>query len=95
MAELAARSVMAREDAPGRLFARAWSTIHGLHADPSDGYRHAVRAVEAVAVRRLARRLRATLGRVVGTVRSQPNLWQVASPTVIIRSSQSTPSSRG
>jgi hypothetical protein len=76
--ELAARSVMAREDAPGRLLARAWNAIYGLHPDPSDGYRHAVRAVEAAAIPVvLPTDSEATLGRVIGAVKSQPHLWQV------------------
>jgi hypothetical protein len=76
--ELAARSVMSREDAPGRLLARAWNAIYGLHPDPSDGYRHAVRAVEAAAIPVvLPGDSEATLGRVIGAVRGQPHLWQV------------------
>jgi hypothetical protein len=61
--EAAARSVMSRDDAPGRLLARAWFGTYGLHPNPSDGYRHAVGA---------------TLGRMIGAIRSKPNLWQVA-----------------
>jgi len=77
--EAATKSVMSRDDAPGRLLARAWIGTYGLHPNPSDGYRHAVRAAEAAAIPVvLPTDSGATLGRVIGAIRSQPNLWQVA-----------------
>jgi hypothetical protein len=77
--ELAAKRVMDERKAPSILLRRAWNTTFGLHPNPSDGYRQAVRAVEAAAIPVILPNDKdATLGRVIGTLRSNPDRWQLS-----------------
>jgi hypothetical protein len=70
---------MEQKDAPAALLRLAWDAIYGLHPNPSDGYRQAVRAVEAAAVRLVIPNDRdATLGKAIGTIRSSPDRCQLS-----------------
>lgn len=77
--EEAAQDVIRRGERPGQLLERAWGATYGRQPDPSDGYRQAVRAVEAAAIPVVLPKDRdATLGRVIGTMRSSAGQWQVS-----------------
>jgi hypothetical protein len=77
--EAAARRAMEQQAAPSFLLRRAWNATYGLHPNPSDGYRQAVRAVEAAAIPVvLPNDKDATLGRVIGTLHSSPDRWQLS-----------------
>jgi hypothetical protein len=77
--EEAARVTMSREDTAGNLLRRAWNSVYGRHPNPSDGYRQAVRAVEAAAIPIvLPNDASATLGKVIGNLRSHPDLWHLS-----------------
>jgi hypothetical protein len=77
--EEAARDTLLRSETAGGLLARAWKAIYGLSPNPSEGYRLAVRAVEAAAIPvALPNDRDATLGRVIGTIKGQRHLWHVS-----------------
>jgi hypothetical protein len=62
----------------GVLLARAWSGVFGRDPDPSDAYRQAVRAVEAVAGPVvLPNDAGATLGKVIGHLRATKDRWSI------------------
>ena len=64
---------------PAELLAHAWHATYGLHPNPSDGYRQAVRAVEAAAIRVVLPTDRsATLGKVIGSLRQGAYKWQLS-----------------
>lgn len=57
---------------------QAWQDVYGRTTDPSDGYREAVRAVEAIAQPVvLPSDAKATLGKMVTALRAKPQKWIV------------------
>jgi hypothetical protein len=77
--EAAAKRSMEQQNAPSTLLRRAWNATYGLNPNASDGYRQAVRAVEAAAIPViLPNDSDATLGRVIGTLRNRSNQWQLS-----------------
>lgn len=74
--EQVARDLMAREGRPHERLAHAWNAVYGRNPDPSKGYAEAVKAVEAAACRLvLPNDDSATLGRVLGEMKSDPSRW--------------------
>jgi hypothetical protein len=77
--EAAAKLAMEQKEAPSALLRLAWNTTYGLRPNPSDGYRQAVRAVEAAAIPVvLPNDGGATLGKVIGTIRGGADRWQLS-----------------
>jgi hypothetical protein len=77
--EAAARRSMEQQEAPSILLRRAWNATYGLHPNPSDGYRQAIRSVEAASIPVvLPKDGNATLGRVIGALRSSSDQWQLS-----------------
>lgn len=76
-AEHAAEQVLSDTDRAAMLLRRAWTAAYGRQPDPSDAYRSAVRAVEAVATAVVTPADRkATLGRVIGQLRATQGQWR-------------------
>jgi hypothetical protein len=64
-----------------QLLQEAWGDIYGQQPDPSDGYRQAIRAVEAVSCPLiLPRDNTATLGKVIGHMKANRNPWSFVLP---------------
>jgi hypothetical protein len=73
-----ATEVIAKSGEAGKLLAQAWGDMYGVKPDPSEAYRHAIRATEAAAVATVSpKHLKATLGTMIGDMRSTPNKWTV------------------
>jgi len=54
----------------------AWTDVYGRHPNPSQGYREAVKAVEAAAIPVICPNdPTATLGKIIGQLRVQRDLW--------------------
>lgn len=78
-AEQAATRLINVGGPPAELLADAWHATYGLHPNPSDGYRQAVRAVEAAAIPVVLPTDRsATLGKVIGSLRQGVHKWQLS-----------------
>jgi hypothetical protein len=76
-----ARTEMARGETPSDLLKVAWSSTLGRHPNPSEGYRNAVRAVEAAAIPVvLPNDIGATLGKVIGHLASTRDRWSFVLP---------------
>lgn len=74
----AAKLAIAQEDRAAIHLREAWTDVFGRAPDPSDGYRQAVKAVEAVAQPVISPEdTTATLGKMIAAVRSKPEKWQV------------------
>ena len=59
----------------------AWGNAFGRNGDPSDAWDHAIKAIEDVLVPVVLRNQQnATLGSVLGHLRSQGNLWKMGLP---------------
>lgn len=68
----AAAEVVAGHGNAGRLLYQAWGTVYGLHPNPSEAYRLAVKAVEAAAIPVVsASNSKATLGTVIKQMEDQ------------------------
>jgi len=64
---------------PGEHLARAWRAVYGRNPDPSDGYREAIKAVEAATIPIVSpANDRATLGTVIADIRNDPTKWVVS-----------------
>lgn len=75
----AAADALMTEGRPGEHLARAWRAIYGRNPDPSDGYREAIKAVEAAAIPTVSpANHRATLGTVIADLRNDPTKWAVS-----------------
>jgi hypothetical protein len=62
-----------------RDLADAWAAVYGLHPNPSEAYRLAIRAVEDAAVPVVTpQNARATLGTVLAHLRDTPARWQLS-----------------
>jgi hypothetical protein len=74
----AAEQVMTRSGEAGRLLAEAWRDLYGMNPDPSEAYRHAVRAIEAAAHETvIPDSPKATLGTMITAMRDKPEKWTV------------------
>lgn len=75
----AAADAQMTEGRPGEHLARAWRAIYSRNPDPSDGYREAIKAVEAAAIPVVSpANHRATLGTVIADLRNDPTKWAVS-----------------
>ena len=75
----AAREAMTPKDRASAHLSKAWNDVFGRNPDASDGYREAVRAVEAVAQPIIEpNNAKATLGTMIGALRNQTGKWKVA-----------------
>lgn len=75
-AQEAATSAMSAQDTAAVHLRNAWHDIYGRKPDPSDGYREAVKAVEAIAHPVVSPSDdSATLGKMVAAIRSKPSKW--------------------
>jgi hypothetical protein len=74
----AADALMSASGRSGQHLALAWRAIYGRPARPGEGYRECVRAVEAAAIPVVSpNNAKATLGTVIGDLRSAPDKWTV------------------
>lgn len=74
----AASEAMSPNDRASAHLSNAWNDVFGRNPDASDGYREAIRAVEAVAQPIIEpNNAKATLGTMIGALRSQPDKWSV------------------
>lgn len=77
-AEDAARRATQHDERAGQLLLKAWRLVYGLNPNPSDGYRQAVRAVEAAANPVVSPNDRsATLGKTIANLRNQAGQWEL------------------
>lgn len=75
----AAADAQMTEGRPGEHITRAWRAIYSRNPDPSDGYREAIKAVEAAAIPIVSpANHRATLGTVIADLRNDPTKWVVS-----------------
>lgn len=73
-----AEDVITKCGEAGKLLAEAWAELYGVKPDPSEAYRHAIRATEAAAVPTVSpNNLKATLGTMIGDMKSKPDKWMV------------------
>lgn len=80
-AQQVAEAAMARADTAAQLLADAWTQTFGVEPNPRDGYRQAVRAVEAAAIPVvLPNDQEAHLGRLIGHLKSTRDRWAVVLP---------------
>ena len=76
-----AKALMAKSGAASDLLKVAWSAALGIHPNPSEGFRNAVRAVEAAAIPIvLPNDATATLGKVIGHLDSNDADWEFVLP---------------
>jgi hypothetical protein len=74
----AAREAITPKDRASAHLSKAWNHVFGRNPDASDGYRESIRAVEAVAQPIIEpNNSKATLGTMIGALRSQPNKWSI------------------
>lgn len=75
-AQEAATSAMSAPDVASVHLRKAWHDVYGRTPDPSDGYREAVKAVEAIAQPVIAPLdAAATLGKMIAAMKSKPSKW--------------------
>ena len=73
-----AAAVLAIDDRPSQHLRKAWSDVYGRNPDASDGYREAVRAIEAAAQPVVSPEDKmATLGKMITAMRAKPAKWEV------------------
>ena len=71
-------SLQANTDKPGQHLGRAWRAIFGLEPRPGEGYREAIKAVEAAAIPIVSpNNQKATLGTVIADLKNRPESWRV------------------
>jgi hypothetical protein len=74
----AAEQVMTHSGEAGKLLADAWRELYGMSPDPSEAYRHAVRAIEAAAHESvIPDDPKATLGTMIKAMKDKPEKWVV------------------
>jgi hypothetical protein len=79
-AEAVAQAV-APHDAASDELAEAWRKAYGREPDPSDAWDHSIKAVEHILKPVVcSSNAVATLGKIVGDLRSQPQLWKLVLP---------------
>jgi hypothetical protein len=79
-AEAVAQAI-APHDAASDELAEAWRKAYGREPDPSDAWDHSIKAVEHILKPVVCpNNSKATLGNVLGDLRSQPQLWKLALP---------------
>jgi len=77
-ARAAADSIMAGSDRAAEYMRRAWRSVYGREPHPADGYRDAIRAVEAAAIPVVSPlNTKATLGTIIADLRAAPHKWTV------------------
>lgn len=80
--EVLAKQAMSTGDSASELLSHAWSATYGLEPNPSEGYRCAVRAVEAIAGPLiLPSDSHVTLGKIISHLRDARNEWEFALPS--------------
>ena len=66
-------------DRPAEYLSRAWRAVYGRSPNPGEGYREAVRAVEAASIPIVSpTNDRATLGTIIRDMKAAPHKWRVA-----------------
>lgn len=79
-AEAVAHAI-APHDAASEELAEAWRKAYGRESDPSDAWDHSIKAVEHILKPVVCpNNAVATLGKIVGDLRSQPQLWKLVLP---------------
>lgn len=74
-----ARDVIARGSRAATHLREAWHALYGRQPNPSHSYREAVRAVEAAAIPVVCPNDNtATLGKIIGQMRTSPSMWTVS-----------------
>lgn len=77
-ARAAAESIMASRDRAAEHLRLAWRSIYGRAPSPGDGYREAVKALEAAAIPVVSPlNTKATLGTIIADLRAAPHKWTV------------------
>jgi hypothetical protein len=77
--QAAADALMTAPGRSGQHLALAWRAIYGRPARAGEGYRECIRAVEAAVIPVVSpNNAKATLGTVIGELRSAPDKWTVA-----------------
>ncbi|MET7772441.1 hypothetical protein [Nocardia sp. NPDC005366] len=70
----------AADQASGEL-AQAWSAVYGRNPDPSDGWDHSIKAVEALLIPLVVPlQSKANLGHVAGQLKANPSKWSFGVP---------------
>jgi hypothetical protein len=80
-AEQVVVQVIAPQDAASDDLATAWRATYGREPDPSDAWDHSIKAVEHILKPVVCpNNAKATLGNVLGDLRSQPHRWKLVLP---------------
>ena len=78
-------------DAASQEIAAAWAAVYGRNPNPSDGWDHAIKAVEEVLIPLVApNQQKANLGHVAGQLKSTPSKWSFGLPANDSRSNGET-----
>lgn len=78
-------------DAASEEIASAWTAVYGRNPDPSDGWDHAIKAVEEVLIPLVVpKQTKANLGHVAGQLKANPSGWSFGLTANDVRSNGET-----